>query len=343
MKVLIALALLVCSVYGASLNKRDLRDDLLTRASNLETTAEEAIKSLTAGGHTAQATALTREVARLKTLATELKAAVGDVAIRRYETEIRAIETRVAEEIRRAEGRTGSPAGTTAAPTTAAPPAPTTAASLVKRDLKDDLLTRAASLETQTKDAIAKLTADGRANLATGLQREETRLETLATELKAATNEAEVRRLETQLRVLETALTVELRLIEGRTRQPVEVATTAASLVKRDLRDDLLARAATLETQAEAAAKTLTAAGHTAQATAITREAARLKTVATELKDATGDAAIRRYETEIRAIEGRIAEEIRRAEGRTGGPPATTGGPPATTAAPPAPTTAASS
>jgi len=343
MKVLIALALLVCSVYGASLNKRDLRDDLLTRASNLETTAEEAIKSLTAGGHTAQATALTREVARLKTLATELKAAVGDVAIRRYETEIRAIETRVAEEIRRAEGRTGSPAtgSPTAAPTTAAPPAPTTAASLVKRDLKDDLLTRAASLETQTKDAIAKLTADGRANLATGLQREETRLETLATELKAATNEAEVRRLETQLRVLETALTVELRLIEGRT--PVVVATTAASLVKRDLRDDLLARAATLETQAEAAAKTLTAAGHTAQATAITREAARLKTLATELKDATGEAAIRRYETEIRAIEGRIAEEIRRAEGRTGGPPATTGGPPATTAAPPAPTTAASS
>jgi hypothetical protein len=343
MKVLIALALaaFVCSVYGASLNKRDLRDDLLTRASNLETTAEEAIKTLTAAGHTAQATALTREVARLKTLATELKAAVGDVAIRRYETEIRAIEGRIAEEIRRAEGRTGSPpTGSpptgpppTGRPPTGSPPTggptappPTSAASLVKRDLKDDLLTRAASLETQTKAAIAKLTADGRANLATGLQREETRLETLATELQAATNEAEVRRLETQLRVLETALTLELRLIEG--RPPV--------LVKRDLRDDLLARAATLETQAEAAAKTLTAAGHTAQATAITNEAARLKTVATELKDATGEAAIRRYETEIRAIEARIAEEIRRAEGRTGGP-----GP--TTAAPPAPTTAASS
>jgi hypothetical protein len=243
--IVLSLAAIVYSANGAALQKRDLKSDLLDRATALETQATAEIKKLTDAGRSSQATRLQNEEKRLQQLATELKDATAETAIRRLETEVRAIEMRIAEELRRLE-RGGDR---------------TTAAPLVKRDLKSDLLDRATSLETRATAAIKKLTDSGKSAQATHLQTEEKRLQQLATELKDATAEAPIRRLETELRAIETRITEELRRIERGGD-----GTTAAPLVNRDLKSDLLEKATALETQVTAEIKKLTDAGKSSEA-----------------------------------------------------------------------------
>jgi capsule polysaccharide export protein KpsE/RkpR len=309
MKFLIVLAL-AAIVYSANGQPPD-KTQLLERAANLETQATAAVKKLQDGGKAAEATRLEAEAKRLQTIATELKAATANNTILRLETEIRGIEMRIAEELRRIER-----GGSTTAPAT-------TAASLVKRDVRDDLLARAASLETQATAAVKKLQDGGKAAEATRLETEAKRLQTIATELKAATADATIRRLETEIRGIETRIAEELRRIErgGSTTAP---ATTAASFVKRNESDPLVAKAAALEKKANDEIKKLIAAGKKEDAATLEKEEKALQKLAEELKAATDAAEIKRLDTEVKASEKKINDELKRLEGKDSTTVATT-------------------
>jgi hypothetical protein len=94
--IVLSLAAIVYSANGAALQKRDLKSDLLDRATTLETQATAEIKKLTDAGRSSEATRLQNEEKRLQQLATELKDATAETAIRRLETELRAIEMIIA-------------------------------------------------------------------------------------------------------------------------------------------------------------------------------------------------------------------------------------------------------
>jgi LPS O-antigen subunit length determinant protein (WzzB/FepE family) len=68
----------------------------------LEKSAADAIKKLTADGNTAEVAVLKGEEKKLQTLATELKAATEADAIKRLEGEVKAIEEKIAAELRKA-------------------------------------------------------------------------------------------------------------------------------------------------------------------------------------------------------------------------------------------------
>lgn len=311
---ILVLAAIAYSANGATLNKRDVRDDLLTKATALEKQANSAIKSLVNTGRSAVAAELEREEKVLQRLATELKAATGEQALRRLETEVKSAENRLATELRRIEGRSSRPSSS---------PSTTTVASIVKRDVRDDVLAKAEAVEKNATAEIEKLKAQGRTMAVAALQRDETRLQHVATELKAATSEATIRRLEAEVRAIEMRIQEEIRRDERTTgseraqrttKSAQSTASTAASIVKRDAKDDVLAKAANVEKNIATEEKKLRAEGRTGAAASLEREGKRLQTLVTELKATTAESTVTRIENEIKALETRIQDEIKRDE-----------------------------
>jgi hypothetical protein len=162
---------------------------------------------------------------------------------------------------------------------------------------------KAAELEKKANDEIKKLTAAGKKEDAAALEKEEKALQKLAEELKAATDAAEIKRLDTEVKAAEKKIEDELKRLQG----------NPPAIVKRDARDDLLTKAASLEKSVEAAITKLTADGNTAEVAVLKDEEKKLKALASELKAATEAAAITRLEGEVKAIEEKIAAELRKA------------------------------
>ncbi len=196
--------------------------------------------------------------------------------------------------------------------------------------MKSELLARAATLETRVTAEIKKLTDGGRSGEATRLQAEEKRLQTLATELKAAEAEVPLRRLEVELGAIELRITEELRRLERGGERTTAAAgttaatTTAASFVKRDEKDPLVAKAAALEKKVNDEIKKLTAAGKKEDAATLEKEEKALQKLAEELKAATDAAEIKRLDTEVKASEKKINDELKRLEGKDSTTVATT-------------------
>jgi hypothetical protein len=85
----------------------------------------------------------------------------------------------------------------------------------VKRDIKDDLLTKAANLEKSINDAITLLTTAGKKGEVAILKTEETRLQIVTNELKAATAVAAILKLENELNIMETRAEAMLKKTVG--------------------------------------------------------------------------------------------------------------------------------
>ncbi len=85
----------------------------------------------------------------------------------------------------------------------------------VKRDIKDDLLAKAVSLEKSINEAITLLTTAGKRGEVAILNKEETRLQTLANQLKVATTVTEILKLETELNKIEIRIEAELKKAVG--------------------------------------------------------------------------------------------------------------------------------
>ncbi len=171
------------------------------------------------------------------------------------------------------------------------------------------MLTRAKNLEESASAAINKLTADGRSAEATHLQNEEKRLQELAQQLKEATTESDILHLEVEIRAVENRLSNELRRL-GRGAITGEPAIQVSRL-RRDLKDDLLKKAADLSANATAEIKKLQSNNMTALAAGIEYEQKRVQEIADELKNANGPETIRLLELELTRTENRLAQEIR--------------------------------
>ncbi len=87
---------------------------------------------------------------------------------------------------------------------------------LVKRDIKGDLLAKAASLEKSINEAITLLTTAGKKAEVAILKKEETKFQTLANKLKATTTVAAILKLGTELNNLEIKIEAELKKAVGR-------------------------------------------------------------------------------------------------------------------------------
>jgi hypothetical protein len=223
--------------------------------------------------------------------------ASSTLGIRSLEVQLRLLETRVSEELRRVELTSTTPtAQTTAQPVVTT--VGTTRKPFVKRDLKDDLLKRAADLEARVTAEINKLEAANKSELAIVLKQHETRVQAIASELKTATGPTAIRLLEEELSFFEYRVAEEVRALED------------AGLTK----EQLLARAVTLEKDIVTEVKKLEASGRTAVAAILRRENLQLERIAQDLTLAKDNFRIRVLEAEIRALEYRISDELRRLE-----------------------------
>jgi len=232
-----------------------------------------------------------------KTNFQELTLASTTFGIRNLEVQLRLLETRVSEDLRRVELTRSTPtAQTTAQPVVTT--VGTTRKPFVKRDLKDDLLKRAADLEARVTAEINKLEAANKSELAIVLKQHETRVQAIASELKTATGPTAIRLLEEELSFFEYRVAEEVRALED------------AGLTK----EQLLARAVTLEKDIVTEVKKLEASGRTAVAAILRRENLQLERIAQDLTLAKDNFRIRVLEAEIRALEYRISDELRRLE-----------------------------
>jgi hypothetical protein len=296
MKFLIVLAVVTifCSANAKSLNKRDLRDDLLTRAKNLEESASAAINKLTADGRSAEATHLQNEEKRLQELAQQLKEATTESDIHHLEVEIRAVENRLSNELRRL-GRgaiTGEPA---------------IQVSRLRRDLKDDLLKKAADLSANATAEIKKLQSNNMTALAAGIEYEQKRVQEIADELKNANGPETIRLLELELTRTENRLAQEIRALS---RDPQS-------------KEQLLEKAVALEKQIDDEVKKLKDS-KPAVAAFLIHEKTLLEGMAVELTLASTTFGIRALEVQLRLLETRVSEDLRRLELTSGTPTAQT-------------------
>jgi hypothetical protein len=284
MKFLIVLAVVAifCSANAKSLNKRDLRDDLLTRAKNLEESAETAINKLTADGRSAEATHLQNEEKRLQELAQQLNEATAESDIRHLEVEIIALEIRLSNELRRLGRVIGEPA---------------IQVERSRRDLKDDLLKRAADLSANATAEIKKLESNNMTALAAGIEYEQKRIQEIADELKNATGPETIRLLELELTRTENRLTQEIRALS---RDP-------------QTKEQLLEKALALEKQIDDEVKKLKDSRPILTAFLI-REKTLLEGIAVDLTLASSTLGIRSLEVQLRLLETRVSEELRRVE-----------------------------
>jgi hypothetical protein len=227
-----------------------------------------------------------------KTNFQELTLASTTFGIRSLEVQLRLLETRVSEELRRTERTSGTTTQTVV--TTVG----TTEKPFVKRDLKDDLLKRAADLEVRVTAEIKKLEAANKSELAVVLKQHETKVQALASELKTATGPTAIRLLEEELSLFEYRVAEEVRALEN-----------AGST-----KEQLLARAVVLEKDIVTEVKKLEASGRTVVAAFLRRENLQLEQIAHALTLAKENFRIRVLEAEIRALEYRVSDQLRHLE-----------------------------
>ncbi|XP_054154696.1 uncharacterized protein LOC128953245 [Oppia nitens] len=317
MKLLLILGF-VGVICCATLVKRDIKDDLLKKAVELEAKAAEEVKKLEAEGRKHEAEMLSREANVLKRVADELEKATDQKQIEHLERELQFIEHRLDEIIKHDE-RTHPPHPThpTAPPTTSAP-------QIDKRDIKAELLKRAQELEVKAEAEAKKLEAKGEHREAQQLRHELAELKRLAHELEVGTDVRVIEHLEVRLLELENHIEDIIRRDE-QTRPPHPThppkptdtpAPTGSSYIQKhnDIKDDLLKRAADVEKLATDEIKKLESDGRKHEAQLLSHEVEAVKLVAKRLAEAKEQHEIDRLEVELLVIENRVIELIKRDE-----------------------------
>jgi len=169
-------------------------------------------------------------------------------------------------------------------------------------DLKSDLLKRAEDLQKTNEDEIKKLESANRTSIAPGLQHVEEHLKELAKELQSETGPEAILLLENELNLVEQRLSNELRALtrEGQTRE------------------ELLAYAVKLEGYIMTEEDKLKAEGNAIAANRLQSEYKRLESISTLLKTETNTSRIATLEVELRLVEIRVTEQLRRLGVNTG-------------------------
>jgi hypothetical protein len=149
-----------------------------------------------------------------------LNEATAESDIHHLEVEIRAVENRLSNELRRL-GRV----------TTNSEPA--IQASRSRRHLKDNLLKRAADLSANATAEIKKLESNNMTALAAGIEYEQKRIQEIADELKNATGPETIRLLELELTRTENRLTQEIRALSRDPQTKEQLLEKALALEKQ--------------------------------------------------------------------------------------------------------------
>jgi len=258
---------------GHSLRKRDVRDDLIKRAEQLEKTANEEVKLLRSENRTNALELIEREERLIQQLVQELKNTSQQSEITRLEERLTERENRLAEDLR----RLGRPINPT--------------------ELRDILVKRAEELTARANQEIKVLQSEGRTSAVQGLQREEKQIAELVAELKNATQQSEIRNLEQRLGLAEFRLGEELRQL-GRPFVNPE-------------RDALIRRAEEIAVRATVEIRKLREEGRALVAEGLEREERYLIELDVELRTATTPEQIKRLEGRLNEAEQRIQQELR--------------------------------
>ncbi|KAI2810608.1 hypothetical protein BLOT_001771 [Blomia tropicalis] len=204
MKFLFALAIVAfigCSVEGA-LVRRDLKSDLVNKGNDLVKKAEEAITKLEGAHKHHEVTVVKSEVAHIQKLIAELEKASDEHKVKHLEMELSRVEHKLQFELAKIDHHDNGNHDHHHHHES------TTAATLVKRDLKSDLLLKAKSLAQKAEDAIKKLPEHSQE--AKRLRNEEHQVKRLAAELETAHEEHRIKALEHELNRAEERLNQEL-------------------------------------------------------------------------------------------------------------------------------------
>jgi len=201
----------------------------------LEARAKAEIQKLTDAGKTTMVAELEREERIIANLAMEVRNAhpvgvLGEARLRALETSLTLAESRLDAELKRLEG------------------------SVAKRDVKADLLAKAAELLTKSNGIIALLESQGKPLLAAGVKTVEKFVMDIEQHLEALHPTSELGKLAL------TALEGLLKTAETKLEEELKKLGEAAK-AKRDLQTDLLAKAAELLTKSNGAIALLESQG----------------------------------------------------------------------------------
>jgi len=206
---------------ASGLVKRDARSDaLLKRAEDLETRAKAAVQKLKDAGK--NVVLLEAEERRVVTLAEEVRTAhtgvgvLGEVRLRMLEASLVAAESRLDAELKRVEADSG----------------------LVKRDAKADLLLKAAELLNKSGPLIKLLESQGKPLLVAAVKEIEHIVIEAETKLKNLNPTSELGK------AAQAAAEEVLKVAENKLE--AEIKKLSSALVKRDLKTDLMTKAAEL-------------------------------------------------------------------------------------------------
>jgi hypothetical protein len=260
---------------GRPISSDELKESLIFRATGLVVMANEEIRVLKNENRTDAVTRVQAEEKAITDLITELKAATTETAVRDVEGRLTLAMAKLFVDLQ----ASGGPLN-------------------FQRDL-ERVIRRAEELAIRATIEIRKLREQGKELLSAGLQREEQYLLELDVELRAATTPEQIRRIEERLNETEARVNQELKQL-------------GVSRTRRDLKDDLIKRAADLETRANAEVKTLRSQNRTNAADLIEREEKLIQQLVVELKNTTQEPDLRRLEERLGEREFRLAEDLRR-------------------------------
>lgn len=163
-----------------------------------------------------------------------------------------------------------------------------------KRDLKDDLLKKADEVEKNATAQIEKLKASNRTALADGLETEVKSMEEITAKLKNTTATEGLRQLEGKLNLTITIIT----------KQVIDLEREAQT------KEDLLTKAAKLQTYIAAEVKALQDSGKTSAASNLQKEGVLLEGIVSSMRLPQTDGKMRLILSELIKVEGRITQEL---------------------------------
>jgi hypothetical protein len=171
-----------------------------------------------------------------------------------------------------------------------------TAVNSASFDLKNDLLTLAATLDNSLKGAITKLTAEGITSEVAVLKDLDNKLQKSSGDLKVATDPNVIKQLEKGLNQLERTIKLEL----------LKVNSAGPAFNK----NDLLSKVDNLAKNTNDAIVLLSEAGNDAEVNVLRQEFGALQTLANQLKVATDITTIRHSEAQLNQIEAKLVVEL---------------------------------
>jgi len=282
---------------------------LITMAMNLRRWVEQEVEKLTKDGqHQRVVEVLHEQEKRLIVIAFELEHSQNMRELQRYEIELRFIERRVAEELKRLgfkpDQNTPTPAPATTVPTKV-PTGPTTihpthpsrptdataATTTSALPNKEELLKKSVELLKTSDKEIEKLKAENRTSLTTGLLSIEKNVKNIAQRLNKATGEETTEILDSELSYWEKRLVLEVNYLEA--------------LIK--MIDKLLGISAALKQRIDLGIKVL---ANTPVGKALAEEAKNLEKVAKQLKAVTNEQTLETLEVDLSEIEDRVNIEL---------------------------------